>query len=346
MQSFPAWVVRRAESDGGRGAATASLETLDSDFLDGLSSDDDEGSGPTIDTVVRVEYSSVNYKDALALTGRPGVVRRWPLVPGIDATGVVIESRGPWRPGDVVTLNGAGLGESLHGGLAGRAHVEGSRLVAVPPTMSARQAAAIGTAGFTAMLSVLAIEHHGVTPQDGPVLVTGASGGVGSIAVSLLAHAGFEVTASTGRVATQSAFLTELGATDVIDRAELAEAGKPMQTQRWAAAVDAVGGPTLVNAVAQLRHGGVAAACGLAQSADYVGTVLPYILRGVTLAGINSVEASPGERRTAWGRLESDVDLRLLDGLTSVVPLSAAREVADRVLAGGVRGRTVVEIGG
>ncbi|PSL38095.1 acrylyl-CoA reductase (NADPH) [Labedella gwakjiensis] len=346
MQSFPAWVVRRAESDGGRGAATASLETLDSDFLDGLSSDDDAGSGPMIDTVVRVEYSSVNYKDALALTGRPGVVRRWPLVPGIDATGVVIESHGPWRPGDVVTLNGAGLGESLHGGLAGRAHVEGSRLVAVPPTMSARQAAAIGTAGFTAMLSVLAIERHGVTPQDGPVLVTGASGGVGSIAVSLLAHAGFEVTASTGRVATQSAFLTELGATDVIDRAELAEAGKPMQTQRWAAVVDAVGGPTLVNAVAQLRHGGVAAACGLAQSADYVGTVLPYILRGVTLAGINSVEASGEERRAAWDRLESDVDLRLLDGLTSVVPLSAAREVADRVLAGGVRGRTVVEIGG
>lgn len=349
MQSFPAWVVRRAESDGGRGAATATLETLDSDFLDDLSSDhgSDTGSAPTIDTVVRVDYSSVNYKDALALTGRPGVVRRWPLVPGIDATGVVVESSGDrWRAGDTVTLNGAGLGESLHGGLAGRAHVEGARLVSVPPTMSARQAAAIGTAGFTAMLSVLAIERHGVTPPDGPVLVTGSSGGVGSIAISLLARAGFEVTASTGRVATQSTFLTELGATTVIDRAELGEPGKPLQTQRWAAVVDAVGGPTLVNAVAQLRHGGVAAACGLAQSADYVGTVLPYILRGVTLAGINSVEATADERRAAWDRLETDVDLRLLDGLTSVVPLSAARKVADRVLAGGVRGRTVVEIGG
>jgi acrylyl-CoA reductase (NADPH) len=219
-------------------------------------------------------------------------------------------------------------------------------IVAVPATMSTRQAAAVGTAGFTAMLAVLAIERHGVRPGDGPVLVTGAAGGVGSIAVSLLARAGYEVTASTGRVATQSGFLRDLGATAVMDRAELSEPGKPLQSQRWSSVVDAVGGPTLVNAVAQLRHGGVAAACGLAQSAEYVGTVLPYILRGVTLAGIDSVEASPEERREAWARLATDLDLHRLDGLTSVVPLSAAREVAERVLAGGVRGRTVVEIGG
>jgi acrylyl-CoA reductase (NADPH) len=330
MQSFPAWVVRRSESEHGHGPASAAFETIDADALDDLSGD--------LDTVVRVEYSSVNYKDALALTGRPGVVRRWPLVPGVDATGVVLETSGStWCPGDVVTLNGAGLGES--------AHVDGSRLVRVPSTMSARQAAALGTAGFTAMLAVLAIERHGVAPEDGPVLVTGAAGGLGSIAVALLSRAGFEVTASTGRVSTQSAFLTDLGATAVIDRGELSGPGKPMQAQRWAAVVDAVGGPTLVNAVAQLRQGGIAAACGLAQSAEYVGTVLPYILRGVTLAGINSVEATPDERVAAWLRLERDADLALLDGLTAVAPLAAAREVAERVLAGDVRGRTVIETG-
>jgi acrylyl-CoA reductase (NADPH) len=196
------------------------------------------------------------------------------------------------------------------------------------------------------MLAVLRIEAHGVAAGDGPVLVTGASGGLGSLAVALLARAGFEVTASTGRVDTQRAFLTGLGATTVIDRAELGEPGKPLQGQRWAAVVDAVGGPTLVNAVAQLRHGGIAAACGNAQSADYVGSVFPFILRGVTLAGINSVEASREERLAAWARLEHDVDLAALDGMTSVVPLSAAREVAERVLSGGVRGRTVIETGG
>lgn len=351
MQRFRAWVVRRTESDSGRGTASASLENIDAGFLDDLAAEPTPeppaASTPAPDTAIRVDYSSVNYKDALALTGRPGVVRRWPLIAGIDATGVVLESRGGrWHPGDVVTLNGAGLGEGLHGGLSGRAHVDGERLVAVPGTMSPRQAAALGTAGFTAMLAVLAIERHGVAPGDGPVLVTGAAGGLGSIAVSLLARAGFEVTASTGRVSTQAGFLTALGATTVIDRAELSEPGKPLQRQRWAGVVDAVGGPTLVNAVAQLRHGGVAAACGLAQSADYAGTVLPYILRGVTLAGINSVEATSDERRAAWARLATDVDLDLLDGLTSSAPLGTAREVADRVLAGDVRGRTVIEIGG
>lgn len=349
MRSFPAWVVRR-EDDGGRGSSAA-LESLTEDALDPLVDETgdaaDGGSRPALDTVVRVEYSSVNYKDALALTGRPGVVRRWPLVAGIDVTGVVLSTRGGrWCDGDVVTLNGAGLGESLHGGLSGVAHVDGGSLVPVPPTMTARHAAAIGTAGFTAMLAVLAIERHGVRPADGPVLVTGASGGLGSIAVSVLARCGYSVTASTGRSGTQAGFLRSLGAAEVIDRSELATAGKPLQGQRWAAVVDAVGGDTLVNAVAQLRHGGIVAACGLAQSADYSGTVLPYILRGVTLAGINSVEATPEERAAAWARLERDVDLDVLDALTSVVPLAGAQEVAERVLAGGVRGRAVIETGG
>ncbi len=333
--------------DGDR-AVTASLETVDAGFLDATIADGAERTGDRrLDTVVRVEYSSVNFKDALALTGARGVVRRFPLIAGIDLTGTVLSTSDPrWCDGDLVTLNGAGLGETLHGGLAGRAHVDGSRLVRVPATMTPRHAAALGTAGFTAMLAVLRIERHGVAPDDGPVLVTGASGGLGSLAVSLLSAAGYRVTASTGRVDAQSRFLRELGATDVVDRSEFSEPGSALQTQRWAAVVDAVGGPTLVNAVAQTRHGGIVAACGNAQSADYAGSVFPFILRGVTLAGINSVEATPAERDDAWRRLERDMDLAALDGMTSVVPLSAAREVADRTLAGRGRGRTVVETGG
>lgn len=342
MQRFPAWVVRRSEQD--ERSQTASLETVDVDVLDAIAGDD-ATDGP--DTVVRVDYSSVNYKDALALTGVPGVVRRLPLIAGIDLTGTVLSTSDPrWCPGDLVTLTGAGHGETLHGGLAGRAHVDGERLVRVPATMTTRHAAAIGTAGFTAMLAVLRLERHGVTPTSGPVLVTGASGGLGSLAVALLARAGFEVTASTGRVETQSRFLRDLGATAVIDRAELGDPGKALQAQRWVGVIDAVGGPTLVNAVAQLQSGGIAAACGNAQSAEYAGTVFPFILRGVTLAGINSVEASREEREEAWSRLERDIDIDALDGMTSVVPLSAAREVAERVLSGGVRGRTVIETGG
>ncbi|RWZ67977.1 oxidoreductase [Labedella populi] len=343
MQRFPAWVVRRSDDDAR--SRSASLETVDADVLDELAASGSGGDDP--DTAVRVDYSSINYKDALALTGVPGVVRRVPLIAGIDLTGVVLSTSDPrWCPGDLVTLNGAGHGESLHGGLAGRAHVDGSRLVRVPAAMTTRHAAAIGTAGFTAALAVRQIEHHGITPASGPVLVTGAAGGLGSLAVSLLARAGYEVTASTGRVATQSGFLRDLGASTVMDRSELSAPGKALQAQRWAAVVDAVGGPTLVNAVAQLRSGGIAAACGNAQSAEFAGSVFPFILRGVTVTGINSVEATRTEREEAWRRLERDIDLSTLDGMTSVVPLSAAREVAERVLSGGVRGRTVIETGG
>lgn len=297
------------------------------------------------DTTITVEYSSINFKDGLALNGRPGVVRTWPLIPGIDLVGTVGSSdSGDWSPGDRVLLNGDGLGESHHGGLAQRARVDGANLVRVPDAIGPLRAAAIGTAGFTAMLSVLAVERHGVRPGNGPILVTGAAGGVGSVAVALLSALGHEVVASTGRVESQGDYLRTLGATELIDRSTLSEPGKPMQSQRYAAVVDAVGSSTLVNAIAQLRYGGVATACGLAQGADLPATVLPFILRGVSLVGINSVDAPLALRQEAWARLERDLDLSLLDGMTDVVPLDAAKDAAARILKGGVRGRTVVDV--
>lgn len=297
------------------------------------------------DTTIAVACSSINFKDGLALNGRPGVVRTWPLIPGIDLVGTVESSEsGNWSPGDQVLLNGDGLGESHHGGLAQRARVDGANLVRVPDAVGPLRAAAIGTAGFTAMLSVLAVERHGVEPGDGPVLVTGAAGGVGSIAVALLSALGHEVVASTGRVESQGDYLRSLGATELVDRSTLSDPGKPMQSQRYAAVVDAVGSTTLVNAIAQLRYGGVATACGLAQGADLPATVLPFILRGVSLVGINSVDAPLALRQEAWSRLERDLDLRLLDRMTEVVPLEAAKDAAARILDGGVRGRTVVDV--
>lgn len=331
--TFLAWLVSKETDASGTATQTASVRELtDADLTAG-------------DTVVRVHYSSINYKDGLALCGRPGVVRTWPLVPGIDLVGTVESSDSAgWEPGDSVLLNGAGLGESLHGGLAQRARVDGSRLVRVPDALGPLRAAAIGTAGFTAMLSVMALERHGVTPADGSVLVTGAAGGVGSVAVALLSRLGFEVVASTGRADSEREYLTTLGAAEIVDRATLSEPGKPMQSQRYAAAVDAVGSHTLVNALAQLHHGGVATACGLAQGADLPGSVLPFILRGVSLLGINSVDATLALRQEAWGRLARDLDVELLDGMTEVVPLAAAKDAAARILAGGVRGRTVVDV--
>jgi len=298
------------------------------------------------DTTVRVQFSSVNYKDALALLGRPGVARTWPLIPGIDLVGTVESSdSGRWRVGDRVLLNGAGAGERHHGGLAERARVDGAELVRVPESLGPSRAAAIGTAGFTAMLAVLAIERHGVRPGDGPVLVTGAAGGVGSVAVAVLARLGHEVVASTGRAGTEAAYLARLGASAIVDRSELSGPGKPLQSQRWAAAVDAVGSYTLANILATLRYGGIVAACGLAQGSDLPATVMPFILRGVTLAGINSVEAPHELREEAWRRLARDLDVQLLDDMTSVVALEDARSTAERVLAGEVRGRTVVDLG-
>lgn len=331
--TFQGWWVSKETDAAGEATQTASVRDLtDGDLMPG-------------DTVISVQYSSINYKDGLALCGRPGVVRAWPLIPGIDLVGTVESSDSSvWAPGDAVLLNGAGLGEKHHGGLAQRARVDGSSLVRVPDGLGPLRAAAIGTAGFTAMLSVLAVERHGVSPTDGPVLVTGAAGGVGSVAVALLARLGFDVVASTGRADTEGEYLTQLGASNILDRGTLSEPGNPMQSQRYAAVIDAVGSHTLVNAIAQLRDGGVATACGLAQGPDLPGTVLPFILRGVSLIGINSVHAPIALRREAWGRLERDLDPGLLDGMTEVIPLASAKDAAERILSGAVRGRTVVDV--
>ncbi|MBF0672194.1 MAG: oxidoreductase [Salinibacterium sp.] len=305
--------------------------------------DDDLMAG---DVTIDVEYSSINFKDGLAITGRPGVIRDYPLIPGIDLVGTVAEAdaSSPWAAGDRVLLNGWGIGESHHGGLAERARVKSDWLVRVPESLSSHRVAAIGTAGFTAMLAVLALERAGALDHsDGSVLVTGAAGGVGSIAIALLSRLGHHVTASTGRMQ-EADYLHSLGADDIIDRAELSEPGKPLQAQRWAGAVDSVGGPTLANVLAQTTYGGTVSACGLAQSADLPATVMPFILRGVTLAGINSVMAPQPLREQAWQRLASDLDLELLDSLTETVSLADAPGVAERILSGGVRGRTVVDV--
>ncbi len=329
--TFRAWQVQQ-KTDASDSPAASIRDLSDSDLMNG-------------DTTISVSYSSINFKDGLALTGRPGVVRTWPLIPGIDLVGTVESSNSDaWAPGDHVILNGAGIGESHHGGLSQRARVDGASLVRVPDAIGPRRAAAIGTAGFTAMLSVLAVERHGVTPGDGPILVTGAAGGVGSIAVALLSRLGHEVVASTGRVETEGDYLRSLGATDILDRATLSDQGKPMQSQRYAAVVDAVGSHTLVNALAQLRYGGVATACGLAQGADLPATVLPFILRGVSLVGINSVDAPLAMRQEAWTRLARDLDLTLLDRMTEVVALDGAGDAAELILAGRVRGRVVVDV--
>ena len=294
------------------------------------------------DVTVDVEYSGVNFKDGLAMTGRPGVIRDYPLIPGIDLVGTIAESRHPlWSVGDAVILNGYGIGEIHNGGLAERARVSGDWLVALPDGVDARSAAAAGTAGFTAMLSVLALERKGVRPGDGDVLVTGAAGGVGSIAIAVLAGLGHRVVASTGRDA-EADFLSGLGAADVIGR--IGDPAKPLQSQSWAAVVDSVGSHTLVNAIAQTRYGGTVTACGLAQGADLPGSVLPFILRGVTLAGINSVQAPKELRVEAWQRLAADLDQAALESITTSVPLAEAPAVAERILAGQVRGRTLVDV--
>jgi acrylyl-CoA reductase (NADPH) len=293
---------------------------------------------------VRVAYSTINYKDALAITGRSPVVRRYPMIPGIDLAGVVEASEDPaWKAGDRVLLNGWGVGEAHWGGLAQLARVDGEWLQAIPAPLDERRAMAIGTAGYTAMLCVLALERHGIRPGDGEVLVTGATGGVGSIAVSLLAARGHRVVASTGKPE-HAPWLASLGASGVIPRAELAAPGKPLGKERWAAVIDAVGSHTLANACATTRYRGAVAACGLAGGMDFPATVAPFILRGVTLYGIDSVRAPRAERERAWGRLATDLDLAKLDGLTREVALGEAFGAADDVLAGRVRGRIVVDV--
>ncbi|NUS45956.1 MAG: oxidoreductase [Mycobacteriaceae bacterium] len=302
--------------------------------------DSDLGGG---DVTVAVEYSTVNYKDGLALAGK-GIIRSFPLIPGIDFAGTVAESADPrFTPGDRVALNGFGVGENHDGGLAQRARVPGDWLVRLPDAITTRQAAAIGTAGYTAMLCVLALEDAGIGPDRGEVLVTGAAGGVGSVAVALLGTLGYRVTAATGRPA-EADYLRTLGAAEILDRAELSEPGKPLASERWAGALDTVGSRTLVNVLAGTRYGGTVAACGLAGGSDLPGTVLPFILRGVTLAGIDSVHAPMPSRVRAYDRLARDLDPAALDSMATVVGLDAAPEVAARILIGQVRGRTVVDV--
>lgn len=294
------------------------------------------------DVIVDVEYSSINYKDGLALAGKPGVIKSYPLIPGIDLVGTVASSDADeWTPGDRVLLNGWGVGETHNGGLSERARVRGEWLVPLPDALTGKRAAAIGTAGLTAMLAVLALERHGIS--DGDVLVTGAAGGVGSIAIALLAGLGHRVVASTGRIGERD-YLMRLGAAEVLDRSALGAPGRPLQSQRWAAAVDSVGSRTLANVLAQTSYGGIVAACGLAQGSDLPATVMPFILRSVTLSGINSVQAPRALRLQAWGRLASHLDLELLDSVTSTVSLADAPSVAEQILAGRVRGRTVVDV--
>ncbi|GAA1361584.1 acrylyl-CoA reductase (NADPH) [Streptomyces beijiangensis] len=321
--------IRVVSDEAGRRAETVTLD--ESDLHEG-------------DVTVAVDYSTVNYKDGLALADK-GIVRTYPLVPGIDFAGTVESSaHARFAPGDKVVLNGYGVGESHHGGFSQKARVSGDWLVPLPAGLTTRQAAAIGTAGYTAMLSVLALEDAGVTPESGDILVTGAAGGVGSVAVALLAKLGYRVLASTGRPET-SDYLHALGAAEIIDRTTLSEPGRrPLASERWAGAVDSVGSHTLVNVLAATRYGGTVTTCGLAQGIELPGTVLPFILRGVTLAGIDSVQAPMERRIRAYDRLARDLDLAKLESMTTVVGLDEVPAVADRILAGQVRGRTVVDV--
>ncbi len=293
---------------------------------------------------VAVSHSTVNYKDALAITGRSPVVRQFPMVPGIDFAGSVLDSDDErFQRGDAVILNGWGVGESHWGGLAQQARVSADWLIHQPAAFSAQDAMSIGTAGYTAMLCVMALEEKGVTPAAGPVLVTGANGGVGSIAVALLAGRGFEVHASTGRT-TEAAHLKALGATEIVDRSTLDAPGKPLQKERWAAAVDSVGSHTLVNVCASLRYGGSVAACGLAQGMDLPGSVAPFILRGISLLGIDSVNAPLQRRQEAWQRLALELPREVLTRNTQVVGLGEVVALAGPLLAGQIRGRVVVDV--
>jgi len=321
----------------------AILITKDEEYRAELT-DVDEAQLPEGDVTVAVDYSTLNYKDSLAITGSSPVVRNFPMVPGIDLAGTVEESSHvDFKPGDQVVLNGWGVGEVHWGGLAGKARLKGDWLIPLPGAFSPKQAMAIGTAGYTAMLCVLGLERNGVTPDQGEILVTGAAGGVGSVAISILAKLGYDVIASTGRPE-QADYLKSLGASGTIDRAELAEKGRPLGKERWAGAVDTVGSHTLANACATTRYGGTVAACGLAGGFDLPATVMPFILRGVTLDGIDSVYRPKADRLEAWQRLASDLDLQHIEAIMHEIGLSDAIATAGEQMAGKVRGRVVVDV--
>ncbi|MBY0299468.1 MAG: oxidoreductase [Methylobacterium sp.] len=327
MATFKAVVIEKAES-----GQRAALTTFDeADLMEG-------------DVTVRVTHSTLNYKDGLALTGQAPVVRRFPMIPGIDFAGVVEQSSHPdWKPGDAVVLNGWGTGETHLGAYAEKARVKGDWLVPLPASLTPQQAMAIGTAGYTAMLSVLALERHGLSPASGPAVVTGAAGGVGSVAIALLAKAGWHVVASTGRAA-EADYLHGLGAAEIIGREELAKPAKPLAKERWAAGIDAVGATTLANVLSMTRYGGAVAACGLAGGMDLPTSVAPFILRGIALYGIDSVMAPQALRREAWSRLARDLDHAALAAMTTTIGLDAVIDQGPEILAGRTRGRVVVAI--
>jgi acrylyl-CoA reductase (NADPH) len=304
----------------------------------------EESALPAGDVRVRVHYSTLNYKDGLAITGKGPVVRSFPMVPGIDFAGEVLESTSPeFKVGDAVLLNGWGVGEGHWGGLAQQARVKADWLIPLPKGFTAKQALAIGTAGYTAMLCVMALQKHGVKPADGEVLVTGAAGGVGSFAIALLSKLGFTVVASSGRPQ-EAEYLRSLGAAEVIDRSSLSEPGKPLARERWAAVVDSVGSHTLVNACAATKSEGAVAACGLAQGMDFPGSVAPFILRGVTLYGINSVTVPKAKRIAAYEQLSALVDLKTLEAISHEISLGEAIEYAGALMKGNVRGRVIVDV--
>ncbi len=328
MTSFDALLVHK--TDDGQTAEWTSL--TEEDLMDG-------------NVTVQISHSTVNYKDGLAVTGKAPVIRRSPMIPGIDFAGTVTASTHPdFKAGDRVLANGWGLGEVHYGGYAQMARVNGDWLLPVPDAFSPADCMAIGTAGYTAMLCVMALEANGVTPESGPVLVTGAAGGVGSVAIALLAKLGYSVMASTGRAETAD-YLKSLGASEIVARDELSEKPRPLGKERWAGAVDVAGSTTLANVLAQTRYGGTVAACGLAQGMDLPASVAPFILRGVTLAGVDSVMAPKAKRAEAWKRLAQDLDLAKLHGMTETRPLRDVVELSPEILAGKVKGRIVLEVG-
>jgi acrylyl-CoA reductase (NADPH) len=303
-----------------------------------------EDSLPAGDVSVDISHSTLNYKDALAITGDGPIVRSFPMVPGVDLAGTVNTSSDPdFVPGDTVVLNGWGVGEGHWGGLAQKARLQGKWLIPLPAAFTAAQAMAIGTAGYTAMLAIMALENNGVTPDSGDILVTGANGGVGSFAVALLTRLGYRVVASTGRV-NETEYLQALGAAEIIDRATLSEPGRPLTKERWAGAIDSIGSHTLANICAATRYRGTVAACGLAQGMEFPASVAPFILRGITLAGIDSVTRPRADRIAAWARLATDLDVALLPLISHEIGLSEVIDIAPQLLAGKVRGRVVVDV--
>ena len=327
MSTFKAIVIDK--SDAGQSVTLKDFE--EKDLMDG-------------DVTVRVEYSTINYKDGLAITGKVPVVRRFPMIAGVDFAGTVEHSSHPdWKAGDKVICNGWGMGETHLGAYAEKARVKGDWLVRLPASMTARDAMAIGTAGYTAMLCVMALENAGVTPDKGPVIVTGAAGGVGSVAVAILARLGYPVVASTGRVQ-EADYLKGLGASEIIDRSELSGPAKPLARERFAGGVDSVGSTTLANVLSMTRYGGAVAACGLAAGMDLPASVAPFILRGVSLLGIDSVMCPLPKRQTVWKRLETDLDRQKLAAMTTEIGLGDVIETAPNIIGGGVRGRIVVNI--